>query len=126
MKRLESLNFYEILEVSSKASQGEIREAYERAKRTYNRDSVAIYSLLDASEIEEMLWLIEKAYETIGNENRRQEYDRTVVGVVEGEAETGARSFYEHLPQLNTSSHPDETEGLDAEGRKKVQEMVSQ
>jgi DnaJ-class molecular chaperone len=126
MKRLESLNFYEILEVSSKASQGEIREAYEREKRTYNRDSVAIYSILDGNEIEEMLWLIEKAYETIGNEKRRQEYDRTLVGVVEGEAETGARSFYEHLPQLNTSSHPGETEGVDAEGRKKVQEMVSQ
>jgi DnaJ-class molecular chaperone len=126
MKRLESLNFYEILEVSSKASQGEIREAYERAKRTYNRDSVAIYSILDGNEIEEMLWLIEKAYETIGNEKRRQEYDRTLVGVVKGEAETGARSFYEHLPQLDTSSHTGETEGVDAEGRKKVQEMVSQ
>jgi DnaJ-class molecular chaperone len=126
MKRLENLNFYEILEVSSKASQGEIREAYERAKRTYNRDSVAVYSLLDGNEIEEMLWLIEKAYETIGNEKRREEYDQTLVGVVEGEAETGARSFYEHLPQLDTSSHSGETEGLDADGRKKVQEMVSQ
>lgn len=126
MKHLEKLNFYEILEVSPNSSQGEIREAYERVKKTYSRDSIAIYSLLDENEIEEMSWLIEKAYETIGNEKRRRDYDRSLAGVYGREPETIEAPSYESLPQLDTHLHPGETKNLDPDRRKKVDEMISQ
>jgi curved DNA-binding protein CbpA len=83
MKRLEELNFYEILEVSPGASQAEIRKAYEQAKRTYHVDSIAMYSLLDEREIQEVARLVEEAYHTIGNEKGREEYDR-MLGIAGG------------------------------------------
>lgn len=76
MRRLEELNFYEILEVSPDASQAEVRKAYEQVKKTYHVDSIAVYSLLDEREIQQMGRLIEEAYETIGSEKERQEYNR--------------------------------------------------
>ena len=76
MRRLEKLNFYEILEVSPDATQAEIRKAYEQIKKTYHVDSIGVYSLLDEREIQQMERLVEEAYETIGSERERQEYDR--------------------------------------------------
>jgi len=92
VKRLENLNYYEILEVDPRASQSEIREAYERAKKTYSRDSIAVYSLLEEDEIREVSRLIDKAYETIGNDRTRREYDK-LIGRVEGEGRAGGGSF---------------------------------
>lgn len=123
MKRLDQLSFYEILEVSPRASQGEIREAHERAKRIYNRDSIAIYSLLDENEVEEMCRLIEKAYETIGNEKRRREYDR-MLGGVELE-EIAEHTAPEYLSQPGTPVSPSDTRDVDPDGRKKVEEITS-
>ncbi len=82
MRRLEEINFYEILEVSPDASQAEIRKAYEQVKKTYHVDSIGVYSLLDEREIQQMGRLIEEAYETIGSEKERQEYDR-MLGLAE-------------------------------------------
>lgn len=126
MKRLKDLNFYEILEVSPNASQSEIRNAYERAKKTYGRDSIAIYSLLDDSEIEEMLRLIEKAYETIGNERARRAYDRMAGGAGMEERKTTDPSFYEPLSQPATAVHSGGTSHLGPEEREKIEEMISE
>ncbi|NIO03959.1 MAG: DnaJ domain-containing protein [Proteobacteria bacterium] len=126
MKRLDTLNYYEILEISPAASQGEIRTAYERAKRTYNRDSIGIYSLLKENEIEELSRLIEEAYQTIGNETTRREYDRTL-GCDELE-ETKARSssFYQHVPESSVPLYPDETSPVGSDQHQRVKEMISE
>lgn len=126
MKRLETLDFYKILEVSPNVSQGEIRKAYERAKKTYNRDSIAIYSLLDENEIEEVSRLIDKAYQTIGNEKGRREYDR-ILGCAEvEEAKTKEPSSYEHLSKPGTPLHPGMTKPLGPDQREKIEKMISQ
>jgi len=126
MKCLENLNFYEILEVSPEASQGEIQKAYERAKKTYHCDSMAVYSLLDENEIEEMSGLIEEAYQTIGNEKRRREYDQTLGCAEVEETKTMEASFYEHLSQPGSPLDPGETESLGPDGRDKIEEIISQ
>lgn len=67
---------YEVLELNPEASPQEIREAYLRLKAAYSRDSVALYTLMDRSETEGMLRLIEEAYTVLSNPDRRKDYDR--------------------------------------------------
>jgi curved DNA-binding protein CbpA len=69
-------DYYMILEVKPHASPSEIREAYLRAKSTYQKDNVALYTLIDANEREDMLRRIEEAYQVLSNPDRRREYDR--------------------------------------------------
>lgn len=66
---------YEVLEISPDASPTQIREAYLRVKATYGKDSVALYTLIDPNEREQMLRQIEEAYLTLSDERRRKDYD---------------------------------------------------
>ncbi len=125
MRRLQNLNFYEVLEVSPNASQREIRRAYERAKKMYHPDSVGIYSLLDEDEIEELAGLIEEAYQTIGDENARREYDKALGRDEVEKTRPAEPSFYQHLSHLSDPLYPEETEPLRADYREKIQEMIS-
>jgi DnaJ-class molecular chaperone len=50
MKQIEEQTYYEILEVNSHATAKEIQRAYENAKETYHRDSLAIYSLFSEGD----------------------------------------------------------------------------
>lgn len=72
----ESQNYYEILDVRSDASPGEIRQAYFRAKAAYAKDSAALYSLFDEQETRLVLESIEQAYLVLSNPDKRKEYDR--------------------------------------------------
>jgi len=69
-------NLYETLEISPDASPHEVREAYLRMKAAYNRDSVALYTLIGADEREDIIKSIEDAYQTLSNPDRRKLYDR--------------------------------------------------
>ncbi len=67
---------YELLNLSPGASPTEIRDAYQRAKATFQKDSPALYSLMDAEDGAEMLEKIERAYEVLADPRKRREYDR--------------------------------------------------
>lgn len=69
-------DYYLILDLKPDASPSDIREAYLRAKATYQKDNVALYTLIDGSEREDMLRRIEEAYQVLSNSERRREYDR--------------------------------------------------
>ena len=84
MSLLENPTHYDILDLRPDASPHEIREAYLRAKAAYNKDSVALYSLLDADDTREMLQKIEEAYRVLSNSKSRREYDR-YYGLLESE-----------------------------------------
>src|SRR5579885_2558141 len=68
--------YYDILDLKPDASPQEVREAYLRTKSTYNKDSVALYTLVSADEREDMLAKVEQAYEILSNADKRREYDR--------------------------------------------------
>ena len=77
MKAVEEQTYYEILEVSPKATSKEIRTAYERARETFENDSVAIYSLFSEQEIKRVQSAIEEAYRVLSDEPSRKDYDRS-------------------------------------------------
>ena len=71
-----SINYYEILEISENATRKEIVEAYQRAKAVYSKDSMALYSLYSDEESNNMVNLIEEAYQVLINPQRRDLYNR--------------------------------------------------
>ena len=77
MKAVEEQTYYEILEVSQKATPKEIQTAYERARETFENDSVAIYSLFSEQEIKRVQSAIEEAYRILSDEPSRKDYDRS-------------------------------------------------
>ncbi|MBX7230487.1 MAG: helix-turn-helix domain-containing protein [Bdellovibrionales bacterium] len=74
-KKWNESTFYELIEVDPQASSREIHAAYMRAKQTYSPDSPALYTMFSPEEARELSKLIEEAFFTLSNQNRRQQYD---------------------------------------------------
>ncbi len=75
VKKIEDLNFYELLEISPSANSQEVHRAYERVRRIYEPNSIALYSLLTSEETGVIHKRIEEAYQTLMYESRRKKYD---------------------------------------------------
>lgn len=69
------INFYEILEVSPKASQHEIYQSYQKVKKTYSLKNPEIFANFTLEEVQQLAFMIEEAYATIGNQVMREIYD---------------------------------------------------
>jgi curved DNA-binding protein CbpA len=75
LKKIEDMNHYELLEVSPRATAQEIHKAYERIRKIYDPNSIALYSLFTPEETEKIRQRIEDAYRTLIYEENRREYD---------------------------------------------------
>ena len=80
MKRIEDLNYYELLEISPRATSQEIHKAYERVRRVYEPNSIALYSLFSPEETATITQRIEDAYRTLVYEDNRKRYDAQLRG----------------------------------------------
>jgi curved DNA-binding protein CbpA len=87
MKRVEDLNFYELLEVTFDASPFEVHQAYKEMVQLYHDDSLASYSFFSREEREEILAKLDEAYSTLMDEKSRSRYDQLLVerGILEKE-----------------------------------------
>ena len=65
IKKIEDLNYYELLEINPDASSQDIHRAYERIRRIYEPNSIALYSLFTADETTSINQRIEEAYRTL-------------------------------------------------------------
>jgi DnaJ-class molecular chaperone len=83
MKTFESDNYYDILQVPPDAGKDEIRHAYRQALTLYDADSVATYALFSDRQRQTQLAAIEKAFETLMDDDQRASYDQMLI-------ETGA------------------------------------
>lgn len=63
-------DYYKILEITAKASEGEIRAAYRRLARKYHPDA-------GAGSSAETFRAVQDAYELLSDPERRKEYDRS-------------------------------------------------
>ncbi|MFQ5780103.1 MAG: helix-turn-helix domain-containing protein [Nitrospiria bacterium] len=79
MKRFSDQNYYEILEVSYSATWAAIQKAYELAKMTYSKDSIASYSLFDPDDREIILDRIEEAHRILSDDEKRRRYNQRLV-----------------------------------------------
>lgn len=77
MKRIEDQTYYELLEVSPDATPKEIQQAYDRARETFQLDSIAIYSLFPQEEVMKIQAAIEEAYRVLQDEELRRSYDQS-------------------------------------------------
>jgi DnaJ-class molecular chaperone len=79
MKTFESDNYYAILQIGPDADKDLIRHAYRQALDLYGADSVATYALFSDRQRQSLLAAIEKAFETLMDDERRGAYDQTLV-----------------------------------------------
>ena len=75
-QKIESKNYYEILEIPYDSTQEEISEAYYRSKNTYVRDNIALHSLMGKNECNAIVEMVEEAYSVLGESSKRLAYDK--------------------------------------------------
>ena len=78
MKRVTQLNHYEILDLKPTATKSEIQQSFSRLRKTYETDSLAVYSILSEDEREDMMARIEEAYRILIDEEKRYNYDQSL------------------------------------------------
>jgi curved DNA-binding protein CbpA len=81
-ERFEGQSYYELLEVGPQASPAEVYAAYQRARNTYSPNSPALYSMFTPEEAQELMALIDEAFQTLSQQGRRREYD-IKIGLIE-------------------------------------------
>ena len=102
MKPLRDQTYYEVLEVPVDATSGEIQRAYDLARLTYGKNSIASYSLFSTAELGQILEKVEQAYHTLIDPQKRKDYDHSV-GVNREEAKPRS----ERMPTLFRSELPE-------------------
>jgi flagellar biosynthesis protein FlhG len=94
VKALDQQSHYQILEITRDAAPEEVERAYRIAKAAYAEESLALYSLFDASDAAVIRDRIERAYEVLSNFDARQAYDE----------ESPADEWSEHEVRVPASS----------------------
>ena len=121
MKYFEGLNYYEILKIPENSSFLEIKQAHRDAVSIYGEDSLATYSLFSTDEREIILKIIEAAFSTLMDGNKRAAYDKMLVD--SGQSDT---TFISNQSQKHSEPvfHPDkgsEDVPLAADATEKIQ-----
>jgi len=86
MKKIDGLNYYEILKIPMSSSYFEIKRAYKDALSLYNEDSIVTYSLFSKEERDKIIDDIENAFSTLTDDPKRAAYDQMLVD--SGQVET--------------------------------------
>ncbi|MGA1791295.1 MAG: helix-turn-helix domain-containing protein [bacterium] len=94
MKRVTQLNHYEILDLKPTATKSEIQQSFSRLRKTYEADSLAVYSILSEDEREDMMARIEDAYRILIDEEKRYNYDQSLgLQTLEEQEEAASEKF---------------------------------
>ncbi len=79
VKKIEELDFYELLNLRVDASDQDVRNAYVLAVATYHPDALASYGVLSPEERRSVLDRIETAFETLRDAEARKAYDAMIL-----------------------------------------------
>lgn len=75
---LEEQTYYEILEIEPGASEDELRRAHKKMRALYSDESLGLYGLYQAEEIEKMQRKLAEAYDCLMDLERRRLYDTSL------------------------------------------------
>jgi curved DNA-binding protein CbpA len=75
IKKIEEMDYYELLNLERTATQEEIERAYLLGIAAYRPDSLASYGLVPGEDRGLILTKIEEAYQTLRYEDKRKEYN---------------------------------------------------
>ncbi len=105
---VESLNYYEVLEVAPDATQDKIYQAYIHARETYSLNNPNLFQVFSESEALDWMNVIEEAYSVIGQPNARRQYDNEILGTTKSVNHPSNLTLISNAPQsnLNTESEP--------------------
>ena len=78
MKPLSEQDYYEVLEVSRKATGDELARAYHLVSQTYQEDSLAGYSLFESGDSEAVRERIDLAWRVLSDADSRHSYDASL------------------------------------------------
>lgn len=98
-------NYYEILEVSTQATQHDILLAYQKAKLTYSDSNMAIRSAFSGEELEELKKLVDEAFLVLSNQNYRHVYEQRLNTKSYSESDitfNGIKDFTQDVSPTNT------------------------
>lgn len=79
MKKLTEQDYYNLLDISPKASFEEVRSAYDQAMNIYSTDSISTYTLFTQKERDLILSRLAEAYKTLTNSQLRKEYNHFLI-----------------------------------------------
>ena len=79
MKTFEGKNYYEILEIPYNARIADIKQAYEDAIEMYDENSLVTYELFPDEQRNALLQIIDEAFHTLANENKRAAYNHMLI-----------------------------------------------
>ena len=91
IKKIENMDYYEILNLAKDASRQEIERAYHLGKATYSQNSLAHYRLLSEDERRHMLKKIEEAYQNLRDPKKKKLYDLKMLKM---SSERGNKAYF--------------------------------
>lgn len=91
-------DYYKVLGVSAQASEKEIKSAYRKLAKKYHPDAAA-----DHPGLAEQMYVIQEAYDTLGDTKKRREYDERI-------QKTKQAGRTKHKGSEETTPNPDMTE----------------
>lgn len=78
-KKIEGMDFYDLLNLRPDASPKEIENAYLLAMATYHEEGLASYGVLSAEERQLVMERIEAAFQTLANPETKKAYDSSIL-----------------------------------------------
>lgn len=113
MKTFDNRNYYEVLVVAPDADAQTIKKAYREALELYDEDSLATYSLFTDEQRSNLLRIIDEAYHTLIDADRRAVYDQilTEIETPESKAIDSGDSAGRPLPMTEKSRIREDLKG---------------
>ncbi|MEN6373188.1 MAG: helix-turn-helix domain-containing protein [Smithella sp.] len=124
-KKFAKLTYYEMLDIKPDVPSFEVRNAYNAAVKLYQTDSLTSYSFFSPEERKEILACLEKAYFTLINEKKREDYDSELIelGILDESARKPVVKKSVNIFNINrVQVRPDETKNASTGLRAKVLE----
>jgi DnaJ-class molecular chaperone len=101
MKTFEGKNYYEILKIPYNAGIADLKQAYEDAIEMYDENSLVTYELFPDEQRNALLQIIDEAFHTLANENKRAAYNHMLISL----GQVDAQQFPQKLKDLPEPPH---------------------